>query len=113
MADFGNGPYAWLRGADRSPPYVGSNVADATGWVSDTIQITDDLKEQFSDWVTEFEKKYKSEEFDWDRWNKEGIELARLLKKDIGDTFMVEYHFPCEDPIACGEGDSPPILKID
>ena len=30
MADFGSGPYAWLRGPEDSAPHVGPCIADAS-----------------------------------------------------------------------------------
>jgi len=47
MADFGNGPWAW--GSD------GCCIA-SVGWGPEEYEISEELKKDFADWVTEFER---------------------------------------------------------
>jgi hypothetical protein len=102
MADFGMGPYAWLREVDENPPYVGSNIADAVGGFIDEIPVTKNLEENFKKWVIEFENDYDKKDFDWEKWNTDGIRLAYRLKEEIGETYEIEYHFPSEYPNLMG-----------
>jgi len=109
MADFGMGPYAWLRKPELSPPMVGPNIADAVSGFPDEYGISKGFQSSFAVWVTEFEKNYETISFDWEKWNHAGIELAIKLKQEIRDQFLVEYHYPCEDP---RYNESPPIIEI-
>jgi hypothetical protein len=110
MADFGNGPYAWLRRPDLSRPRVGGNIADAVTGFPEEYNISAALQADFASWITEFERKWDDRAFDWDCWNRTGIALARRLKVEIGDRFLVEYHYPCEDPRSGGIRD---IIEIE
>jgi len=103
MADFGNGPYAWRRGPEAGPPQVGGNIADAVGGFQSRYGISPGLQKEFAVWVTEFERDYENPEFDWARWNEQGVALARRLKGEVGERFLVEYHYPWEDPHRGGE----------
>lgn len=98
MADFGMGPYAWLRSPDESAPRVGRNVADAVVGFDEEFKISISLQADFAGWVTKFEAEYDSPDFDWIVWNEQGIALARRLKEEAGQQYLVEYHFPFEDP---------------
>ncbi len=108
MADFGNGPYAWRRGPEESRPRTGGNIADAVRGFQAHYGISQGLQEKFAAWVTQFERDYEHTEFDWARWNEQGVALARRLKGEVGERFLVEYHYPCEDPHRGGE-----IIDID
>jgi len=98
MADFGMGPYAWRRPADQVPPYVGGNIADAVAGFPEDMGVPKELETEFAEWVTLFERDYDQEGFDWDAWNKRGLELTRKLKDFLGDAYAVEYHYPVECP---------------
>ena len=87
MADFGMGPYAWK----------GGNIADASGGFPPEYGVSKELEAEFADWVTKFECDYDKPDFDWEVFNRRGIELSRKLKKEIGDRFKIEYHIPIED----------------
>ena len=110
MADFGMGPYAWLRGPDLSRPRVGGNIADSVSGFPEEYIISPALQADFATWVTEFERECENRAFDWEHWNQTGISLARRLKKEVGNRFMVEYHYPFEDPRF---GGNPEIIEID
>lgn len=98
MADFGMGPYAWLREPELSAPLVGSNIADSVSGFPEEYNVSSALERDFAYWVTEFERDYDKPEFDWENWNKVGISLTQRLKAEIGDRFLLEYHYPFEDP---------------
>ncbi|MDD5724493.1 MAG: hypothetical protein PHY29_12280 [Syntrophales bacterium] len=55
MADFGNGPYAWVREAVSSKPLVGSNIADVICGFPDEFDVSEELEKQFADWAIKFE----------------------------------------------------------
>ena len=48
---------------------------------------------------TEFENDYDRTSFNWRDWNERGIALARRLKNEVGNRFLVEYQYPFEDPM--------------
>jgi hypothetical protein len=98
MADFGMGPYAWLRGVDGSRPYVGGNIADTICGFPREYGVSGTLEMFFAIWVVSFERDYDHEAFDWIAWNERGIALSRMLYLELRGRFHVEYHYPCEDP---------------
>jgi hypothetical protein len=108
MADFGPGPYAWIRRPELSPPQVGTNIADAETGFQAKYNISEGLQKDFAAWVMEFNEDWECEDFPWSRWNEQGIALTRTLKRELRDCFLIEYHFPCEDPERGGE-----VLSID
>lgn len=75
MADFGMGPYAWNRG----------NIAEAVCRFPPEYKVSKKLEGEFAEWVSKFEAFYDEPDFDWKVFNERGIELARKLKKEIGD----------------------------
>jgi hypothetical protein len=109
MTDFGMGPYAWLRGPELTRSRVGQCIADAVTGFPKEYGVSENLQRDFAEWVIDFEKNYDHVNFDWEEWNHVGIELARKLKKEIGDQFLVEYHYPHEDPRYDA---APPIIEI-
>ncbi len=109
MADFGMGPYAWLRGPESTQSRVGPCIADAVTGFPKEYGVSENLQRNFAEWVVDFGRNYRDANFDWERWNNIGITLARKLKQEIGDQFPVEYHYPHEDP----RHDVPaPIIEI-
>jgi hypothetical protein len=109
MADFGNGPYAWLRNPD-SAFHVGPNIADVISGFPSEYQISKELEKEFAEWVIIFENNYDKDDFNWPSWEDKGISLTRKLKHEVGNAFIVEYHYPYEDSVA---PDPPPIIVID
>ena len=98
MADFFNGPYAWLRKMDNEWGGVGPNIADAVGGFPEEFGVSKALQEQFAEWAVEFENRCDDKDFDWFRWNWRGIELSKFLKREVGDRYNIVYHQPHEDP---------------
>ncbi len=98
MADFGFTPYAWLRKAEDSPPYVGSHIASGDIGFPKEFGVPEDIEEKFAEWADDFVRNYDKESFNWSKWNEHGIDLARKLKTEVGERYHVEYHVPMEDP---------------
>ena len=101
MADFGNGPYAWLirDGATRATG-VGGCIADAVvGFQNSGFRVSPTLESDFAAWATWFEKKAVTPSaMAWPAFNAQGIALACRLKKEIGNQARVHYEWPIEDP---------------
>jgi len=98
MADFGFGPYAWLREPSERLPYVGSCIADVLSGFAGEVPVSSELEHEFSLWVTQFERNYDNDAFGWEPWNNMGIGLTKHLRAEMGDLFDFEYHYPLEDP---------------
>jgi hypothetical protein len=65
--------------------------------------MSEGLWRKFADWAIEFDRtEFYSDDIDedWDRiaFHARGLELARWLKEEVGDTYRVVYEKPCEDP---------------
>jgi hypothetical protein len=103
LADFGPGPYAWLRSPALSLPSVGNNIADAERGFHAKYNISENLQKEFGAWAMEFNRDCEREDFPWARWNEQGIALAQRLNSEVGNRFLIEYHFPWEDPGRRGE----------
>jgi hypothetical protein len=71
--------------------------------------VSENLQRNFAEWVIDFESNYRDANYDWERWNNRGTNLARKLKQEIGDQYLVEYHYPHEDP---RYDVTPPIIEI-
>ena len=105
-ADYGIGPYAWL----RTWAGPGGNVADCHGWGFEW-PITLDLESAFSAWAVEFERapapwdgEAANRAYDWAAFNRRGVALARRLKRELGTGVRVIYMAPHEDPNHEGVG---------
>ena len=98
MADFGNGPYAWLKDASRDGGEVGPNIADAVCGFGAEYGVPAELEKQFADWVIRFEREYENPGFNWNAFHRDGIALCRRLKQVFGDAYRVVYVKPREDP---------------
>lgn len=99
MPDFGGGPYLWLQ-SDETAGSIGMNIASHQYWAKDTHlpNVTEELREDFDDWVTQFGLYADSRGFQWESFHRRGLVLARRLKKQIGDKAIVRYLKPSEDP---------------
>lgn len=103
FADFGVAPWAWVKPADNNTRYVGQNCADGSGWYADS-KISEQFERDFVEWAVFYDSQpwFKDESiyqtFDWVSFNKKGIELATRLKKELGDSVVVYYARPSEDP---------------
>jgi len=72
--------------------------------------VSTELDVQFADWATLFERNYNKDSFDWAAWEEWGIALALRLKKEVGDRYAVEYHYPLEDHAVPGPH---PVIVIE
>lgn len=87
MADF-VGAYAWF-----NDECIGDgDIFDIEGGIST------ELKRDFLEWINTFDACLNNTNFDWDGFNKLGIQLTRRLATEIGNRFQIEYHYPFEDP---------------
>ena len=98
MADFGFGPYAWLKGASDESDYVGINIANNHTGMTE-FDISDRLQKDFADWIGRFERgALDNPAFTWASFHREGLALSRRLKEEIGEAANVVYVKPFEDP---------------
>lgn len=101
MPDYGSGPYLWVlwEGTPESGT-IGPCIASYKCWPDDDFlsHVTQELKEDFDDWVLLFEHYAEYRTFDWKTFHKRGLVVARLLKAQLGDAAVVRYVKPMEDP---------------
>ena len=98
MADFGFGPYAWLKDASDESEYVGINIADLRTGMT-VFEISKHLQRGFADWIDRFERDaLDNPNFPWSSFHEEGLFLSRRLKEEIGSAANVVYVKPSEDP---------------
>jgi len=97
MADFGNGPYAWLKDSSDQSKYVGGNIADAISGFSGYAEVSRELEIKFAEWVTDFENHSDERNFDWKAFNERGIALSNRLKGEVKDAFDIVYVVQSED----------------
>lgn len=98
MADFGNGPYAWIKDASDESRWVGGNIADAVSGFGKKYGVPAELEKQFAAWVIRFERECNNPTFDWNDFHGEGVALSQHLKQVLGDAYRVVYVKPREDP---------------
>ena len=99
MADFGFGPYAWLKDAADETDYVGINIANLKTGMTD-LRISKQLESDFAKWIERFERDaLDNPDFPWSSFHQEGISLSYRLKKEVGDAVNVLYVKPFEDPL--------------
>jgi hypothetical protein len=97
MADFGFGPYAWLKDASDQTDYVGLNIANRKTGMTE-FHITKKLEGDFAKWIERFERNaLDNSNFDWKLFHQEGVLLAKRLKQEIGSLANVVYVKPAED----------------
>lgn len=69
-----------------------------------TKMRTNPLEAEFVEWQSDFERLTSDSDecakFDWMSFHREGIRLARELKRSVGDSCRVIYEKPAEDPDA-------------
>lgn len=98
MADFGFGPYAWLKDASDESDYVGINIANSHTGMTE-FDISNSLQKGFAHWIGLFERgALDNPGFPWASFHKEGLALSRRLKEEIGEAAKVVYVKPYEDP---------------
>jgi len=97
MADFGMGPYAWLKDASDETDYVGLNIANRETGMTE-FDISPQLERDFAEWIQVFERHSHRPDFSWKSFHEKGLLLSKRLKDEIGDLANVEYVKPMEDP---------------
>ncbi|MDA8124829.1 MAG: hypothetical protein M0009_06560 [Deltaproteobacteria bacterium] len=101
MPDYGSGPYLWiLKEGSPDSRGVGPNIASYECWPNDDFlsHVTQEVKEDFDDWVLQFEHYADLPQFNWGSFHKRGLVLARRLKAQLGDRAIIRYVKPMEDP---------------
>lgn len=100
MPDYGFGPYAW----EKLSSDISSLVGDCIGTAVDDFEtengttISASLQADFSDWTAQFEQFAEKPGFDWPAFHRVGFKLSKRLKQELGPSYRVSYHKPCEDP---------------
>lgn len=102
MADCGVGEFLWKKKADETG-LVGSNYFSMMDHADYQDLISEGLFNKMWDWAKEFMDSQPDDLFapwqvDWEQFHARGMELARLLKEELGDTAYVQYVRPYEDP---------------
>ena len=108
MADFA-GPYAWIRHPGQQFHQSNKHIGDVVLGFSEEYGVSKKLEEGFADWEIDFDRNSEKDSFEWKEWNADGIALAKKLKDEVGDRYLVEYHIPVEDP---GYSPKTAIIKI-
>lgn len=100
MPDYGMGPYAWQKSASDTSTLIGMCIATAVGGfeTDDGTTISLELQAGFADWTAQFEQFAEGPNFDWSAFHQEGLSLSQKLKRELGPSYRVSYHKPCEDP---------------
>ena len=97
MADFGFGPYAWLKNASDETDYVGINIANRETGMTE-FDISEQLERDFAQWIDRFEQGALKDDFPWESFHQEGIQLSKRLKDEVGEIANVVCVKPTEDP---------------
>ena len=98
MADFGFGPYAWLKDVANESDYVGINIANLKTGMT-IFEISKQLEADFANWIDRFERDaLDNPHFPWASFHEEGVFLSRRLKEEVGNAANVVYVKPFEDP---------------
>jgi hypothetical protein len=100
MPDYGFGPYAWQKLASDTSTLVGQCIGTAVhGFeTEDGTTTSASLQADFADWTAQFEQFAEKSGFDWPGFHSVGLSLSKRLMRDLGPSYRVSYHKPCEDP---------------
>ncbi len=102
MVDYGNAPFLWLVERPGNGG-IGGNLCDGICW-DESFPMSEGLWRKFADWAIEFDRtsfysdNFDAKDWDWIAFHARGLQLARWLKEEVGDTYRVIYEKPCEDP---------------
>jgi len=101
-ADFGVGEFLWYKDETETPLIGGNMYSLMDQYYEDTI-MSPVLYQAFRDWAELYMGIYKNirdtnNEYDWDAFNKKGMQLAKKLKLELGDAVIVRYVKPDLDP---------------
>lgn len=95
MADFGFGPYAWLKDASDQTDYVGLNIANHEIGMTE-FDISKQLETDFAEWIDRFERDaLDNSDFPWELFHQEGLLLAKRLKQELGNLVNIVYVKGC------------------
>ena len=102
MPDYGGACCWWSDGSDsENRCWVGAFGGLPRIRIGTKLR-TNPLEEDFSAWQSDFEAMDCSPsawaKFDLRAFHREGMRLARKLKRQQGERFRVVYEKPCEDP---------------
>lgn len=98
MADFGFGPYAWLKDSTDESDLVGINIANLKTGMT-VFEISKNLQRDFANWIQRFEQDaLDNPNFPWASFHEEGLLLSHRLKEELGDAANVVYVKLSEDP---------------
>jgi hypothetical protein len=72
MADYGNGPYAWLNENPEESNAPGGNIADMIGGCPSDWNASKELEADFADWIGLFERDSYDhfESFPWEEFHR-------------------------------------------
>ncbi|MBF0543089.1 MAG: hypothetical protein HQM08_01585 [Candidatus Riflebacteria bacterium] len=83
MADFGFGPYAWLKDSSDQADYAGLKIANRKTGITE-FRISKKLETDFAKWIDHFERKaLDNPGFDWESFHQEGIHPSMRLKQEF------------------------------
>ncbi len=114
MADFGTA-YGWIKEDGRiEESYVGPCHANSDSWRG-AHEIPKDLHSEFVKWQNLFENEPLYDDraaagFDWNSFNKKGLELCRELKAFLGENARVCYQRASEENLSEAECERYEIL---
>ena len=91
MADFGNGPYAWIKDSADETSYVGLMVADSESGFPDDIEVSTSLQNDFAEWAMNYDTHGLDSFFDFGTHNHRGEELSIRLKRELGERFRIMF----------------------
>jgi len=99
MADYG-GAYCWLINGDAELRKGVGSCCDLPKIRRGGRMHPHPLTRAFEDWQREFDRTIPGnlDGFEREAFDHEGIELAKQLKKSVGDEYRVIYEKPYEDP---------------
>ncbi|MFM4847389.1 hypothetical protein ACEUDG_01630 [Aeromonas rivipollensis] len=104
MVDYGGAPFLWVCDDPNETCCVTYNVSDGMYWYEEDDVMSEELWKRFSPWALEFDQTMYDmhaldpDHWDWLAFHERGLQLARELKEEVGDTYRVVYTKPVEDP---------------
>jgi|SRR6185312_1320723 len=102
MAGCGVGEFLWHKSAS-DPCLVGANVFSQMDRAEDQDLISEGLFKKLWDWADQFMAAQppiwgEPWQIDWLTFNARGMELARMLKAELGASAEIQYVRAHEDP---------------
>ncbi|HEC15722.1 MAG TPA: hypothetical protein ENI99_03985 [Sedimenticola sp.] len=98
MADNGVGEFLWFKEEDSPIPVCGSSVYSLMDRTDHDPIMSRELFLDFCRWAEDYIKNVPGSledgSFDMDAFNRRGMALARRLKAEWGDEFVVRYVRP-------------------